>query len=96
MFRREVKNVRDLVMQSLRANGLETPLLQRRLIESWPSVAGEIAARYTTDCYIHNQILYVKMNNPALRADLSMRRSDLVIRLNHAVGSNIITDIRLG
>lgn len=96
MFKREVKGVRELIMQNLRTNGLETPLLQRRLIEAWPRVAGEIASRHTTNCYIRNQILYVKMNNPALRADLSMRRSDLVIRLNHAVGSNVIVDIRLG
>jgi len=95
MFRREVKDIRELLLQNLRTNGLETPLLQRRLIESWPAVAGEMAARYTTDCHIRNQTLYVKMTNPALRADLSMRRSDLVIRLNHAVGSNVIVDIRL-
>lgn len=83
-------------MQNLRTNGLETPLLQRRLIEAWPNVTGDIVARYTTDCYIHNQTLYVKIKNSALRADLSMRRSDLVIKLNHAVGSNVIVDIHLG
>lgn len=96
MFRREVKGIHDLVLQSLRANGLETPLLQRRLIDSWALVAGDVVARYTSSCCIRNQILYVKMTNPALRADLSMRRSELVVKLNQTVGSNIITDIRLG
>lgn len=96
MFKREVKGIRELIMQNLRTNGLETPLLQRRLIESWPFAAGPIAAQYTTDCYIHNQILYVKMNNPALRADLSMRRTELVAKLNSIVGSNVIIDVRLG
>ena len=40
MFRRDVKTIKDLVMQNLRANGLETPLLQKRLIDVWPKVAG--------------------------------------------------------
>ena len=34
MFRRDVKNIKDLVMQNLRENGLETPLLQKRLIDA--------------------------------------------------------------
>lgn len=96
MFKRDVKGIRELIMQNLRTYGLETPLLQHRLIESWPIVAGPVAAQYTTDCYIRNQTLYVKMTNPALRADLSMRRTELVAKLNSVVGSNIIVDIRLG
>ena len=34
MFRRDVKNIKDLVMQNLRENGRETPLLQKRLIDA--------------------------------------------------------------
>ena len=44
MFQREVKNIRDLVMQNLRINGLETPLQQKRLVEAWPEVVGEEVA----------------------------------------------------
>ena len=33
MFRRDVKSIKDLVMSNLRENGLETPLLQKRLID---------------------------------------------------------------
>ena len=81
-------------MQNLRILGLETPLLQKRLIESWPTVAGDAIARYTTDVSIYNQTLYVKLSMPALRADLSMRRQDFVRLLNEHVGSQVIADIR--
>ena len=69
-------------------------MLQRRLIASWPEVAGEAICRYTTDVRIFNQTLYVKLSVPALRADLSMRRTELVKLLNARVGAQIITDIR--
>jgi len=69
-------------------------LLQRRLIASWPQVAGEAVARYTTSLTISNQTLVVKLSIPALRADLSMRRQELVGRLNANVGSQVIADIR--
>ena len=94
MFRKDVQNIHDLLLYYMRKQGLETPLLQRRLIASWPEVAGEAISRYTTDVRIFNQTLYVKLTMPALRADLSMRRTELVQQLNNRVGAQIITDIR--
>ena len=94
MFRREVKSVAELLLSNLRRQGLETPLLQKRLVESWPNVVGSVISRYTINIYIRNQTLFVHLSSPALRADLSMRRKELVDRLNAAVGSRVIVDIK--
>ena len=94
MFRRDVQSIKDLVMRNLRVQGLETPLLQKRLVEAWPLVAGEAIARYTTQVTIYNQTLYVKISVPALRQNLSMQRQELVKKLNDYVHSQIITEIR--
>lgn len=96
MFRRDVQSVKDLIMKALREQGLETPLNQKRLVEAWPQVAGPMIARYTLNTYIYNQTLYVRLSNPALRADLSMRRQELTKRLNDVVGEQVITDVRFG
>ncbi len=95
MFRRHPLEVEALVRQYLRANGLETPLLQRRLIQLWDEVAGPVVAQYTEEKKIRNQTLWVKIQNPAVRADLQMRRTALVAQLNNLVGAQIITDIRV-
>ena len=95
MFRREVKSVADVLQQLLREEGLETPLQQKRLIDSWETVTGRIVARYTTEKFIQNQTVYVKIVNPALRQDLAMMRQQLVKRLNEQVGSFIISDIKV-
>jgi len=47
MFKRDVLPISQLLMRNLRAQGLETPLLQKRLVDAWPEVAGEAIARYT-------------------------------------------------
>jgi len=94
MFKREVKTIKELVLQALREQGLETPLNQKRLVESWPVVAGPVIARYTLNTYIYNQTLHVRLSNPALRADLSMMRQELVKKLNDVVGEQVISDIR--
>lgn len=81
-------------MRNLREQGLETPLMQKRLMEAWPEVAGPVVARYTLNTYIYNQTLFVRLSNPALRSDLSMMRGELVKKLNDVVGEQVITDIR--
>lgn len=78
----------------MRNQGLETPLLQRRLVNAWEEIAGETVARYTAEKQIRNQTLFIKLLNPALRSDLSMQKSLLITRLNDHVGAQIITDIR--
>ena len=94
MFKRDVKPVGNLILQALREQGLETPLQQKRLVEAWPLVAGPLIARYTLNVSIYNQTLYVRLSNPALRADLSMRRTEFVQRLNAVVGEQVIVDVR--
>jgi predicted nucleic acid-binding Zn ribbon protein len=96
VFRRDVQQVKDLILRSLREQGLEMPLQQKRLVEAWPIVAGPVVARYTLNTYIYNQTLYVRLSNPALRSDLSMRRKELTEQLNKYVGNQVITDIRFG
>lgn len=95
MQRRTVKSLKDVLAQLIREQGLETPLLQKRLIDAWPKVAGKVVARYTGSIFISDQVLHVKILNPALRQDLTMMRSQLLYRLNAEVGTNLITDVHI-
>lgn len=96
MFKRQPEKINSLVERVVKDNGLLTPLLQRRLLNAWGDVAGDVVARYTTEKTIRNQTLFVRVQHPALRSELSMRKSILVQNLNAAVGAQIITDIRIG
>ena len=94
MFRRKVKSIQELLPEILRHEGLETPLRQQRLLSSWDEVIGQSLVQYTGERFIKNQTLFVKVNNPALRADLTMGRSMLVRRLNEKAGAQVIVDIK--
>ena len=94
MFRRSSTLIKEVLLKALREQGLETPLLQKRIIDAWPEVMGEAINRYTENLVIRNQTLFVHLTNPALRMELSMQRQDIVRRLNARVGSQVIADIR--
>ena len=95
MFRRDVQSISDLLNMYLRREGLETPFLQRRAIDVCEKVVGAGVARYTGEKFIKNQTLFVKILSPALRQDLTMMRTQLVKRINEAVGSMVIADVRI-
>ena len=95
MFRRKVQPLDSLLNQFLRQEGLEAPLLQKRLIAAWDTVVGETVVRYTQEKFIKNQTLFVKIINPALRANLCMMQSELVKKLNAAVGSMVISEVKI-
>jgi predicted nucleic acid-binding Zn ribbon protein len=95
MKRRNTEDVTDVLHQYLRLNGLEGPLNEYRLLQAWEEVMGEAVARYTTQKYLTNQTLSVHLTSAALKADLMMRRSEIVKALNERVGSTVIYDIIL-
>ena len=95
MFKRDVLPLDEVLKKLLREEGLEMPLLQKRLVGAWEVVTGNVVSRYTAEKYIRNQTLFVKITNPALRQDLSMMRTQLVKRLNEQVGSFVISDIKI-
>ena len=95
MVRRKVQTLTDVLGKALRDGGLESPLLQKRIVDAWDVVVGPTVSRYTQQKYIRNQTLCVKIINPALRQDLSMMRTQLVKRLNEHVGSFVIAEVRI-
>ena len=94
MKRKSSEQIGMLVRKYLRDEGLETPLNQHRLINSWGEVMGKGIYSYTGDIFIKNQTLYVKINSSVMRQELSIGRKQIVKRLNEHVGAQVIVDIR--
>lgn len=93
MRRNNTELIGDILRKFLREEGLETPLNEQRLISAWKDVIGADIARYTSNLYIKNQILYVHLTSSVLRQELMMGRELLVKNLNNYVGSKVIINI---
>ena len=72
MRRNKAESIGQIIRQYLRQEGLETPLNETRMAAAWPQVMGEAIARYTGDVFVRNQVLYVQLKSPALKANLMM------------------------
>ena len=52
MKRKRTEMVGDVLGMFLRENGLETPLLEYRAVQSWPQAAGSAIAAHTTARFV--------------------------------------------
>lgn len=93
MKRGSLKGIAELVRETCREEGLETPLNEFRLIKAWSQVLGSGVQAYTKDLYIKNQVLYVTLTSAVLRQELMMNRRSLIKSLNDHVKAQAITNI---
>jgi predicted nucleic acid-binding Zn ribbon protein len=73
---------------------LTDKLDETRLIASWDKVVGKLIVRHTDDMYVKNRVLFVKLDSAALRNELAMAKSKLIVSLNRITAKDVIEDIR--
>lgn len=103
MRRTKAQPIDELLGGVLRELGLESPLMEYRLVQSWPEAVRQVygdgigsrIAAATTDVRINNQTLHVNLTSPALRQQIRMNALPLVEALNAAAGARLITDLAL-
>jgi predicted nucleic acid-binding Zn ribbon protein len=60
----------------------------------WPDVVGPQIAAVTTAQRLEHGILFVGVTTAPWRTELTMRRTEIVRKVNAAVGSDVVKDIR--
>ena len=83
----------DAIRQMLSSYRLEGKLKQARIIEAWPEVTGPMITNHTKDIYIKGSTLFVKLDSPALKTELSYSKSQILKSLNETVGVEVISNI---
>jgi len=94
MKRRQTQRLGDIITELLHVQHLDKKLNERRLLDSWETIVGAPIAKYTSELYIKNKVLHVKLSSAVLRNELLMSRQHLVETLNKHIGTEVIIDIR--
>lgn len=84
----------DALKRLIASLGIAPKLREVRALELWSEVVGEQIARMTEVERVEHGTLYVAVRSAPWRAELTMRRLELIERLNAAIGAKVITEIR--
>jgi predicted nucleic acid-binding Zn ribbon protein len=74
---------------------LEGKLNEVKVIHSWQKVVGKMISAHTKDLYIKNGRLFVKIDSPALKNELTFRRTEIADKLNQEAGGKVIEEVIL-
>jgi hypothetical protein len=74
---------------------LADKLAETRLIDAWHVVLGPSVERFTSNLFIKNKALYVKLTSAVLKNELMLCREQLIVKLNKRAGREVIDNIIL-
>lgn len=84
----------DAIREFLKQYRLEGKIEETKLINSWEKIVGPMISKHTKDIYIRRKVLFVKLDSPALKNELSYAREKITRNLNEAAGKDVIEDVR--
>ena len=92
MNNNEIKNLLDIF---LKKNNLEKGLLDLEVKRAWHELMENGVSNYTTDVSLKNKTLYIKLNSPALKEELSYGKEKLIKLINERFKKKIVQKIVL-
>lgn len=93
MKRTEAKSIAEIIGDFMQQEDIELTMLEHRALQHWVNVVGPGVNRMTTERYVENGVITVKISSAALRNDLMLSRSAIIAQLNQLVGKPVIKEI---
>lgn len=97
MMRRPVSVARPLgetLRELVEKLGIKKKLREYEAVERWEEVVGQQIARVTSATSITKGTLFVRVKTGTWRNELTMRKGEIIQKINRALGEEIVTDIR--
>jgi predicted nucleic acid-binding Zn ribbon protein len=82
------------IAELMTALGIDQTLRKFSVLTAWSDMVGEQIARVTVPDRIESGVLYVRVTTAPWRAELSMKRLEILQKINRAVGADVVKDIR--
>jgi predicted nucleic acid-binding Zn ribbon protein len=78
----------------IRRLGLSKPMAEYDVLTSWDECVGEQVAKVCKPERIVNGVLFVHVSTAPWRAELALRRRDIINKINTRAGTAVVRDIQ--
>lgn len=93
MKRTEAKSIAEIIGDFMQQEDIEDAVLEQKALRLWNQVVGPGVNRMTTERFVDNGVITVKISSAALRNDLMLSRTAIITQLNQLVGKAVIKEI---
>jgi len=87
--------LKDAIEKLIKTYRLESGMNENKIINSWEKITGKIIAKHTEKIYFKEKKLFLKLDSPALKNELSFAREKLITLINKEVGQDVVNEIVL-
>ena len=83
----------DAFQDLLKAYRLEDTYQEKLLISSWPTMVGKTIADRTSNVYIKDKKLMVKITSGPVKKELQLNKSKVIALIESQIGKGIVDDV---
>jgi len=86
-------SIGNVIQDFFAHNGKLSLFLEQQAVEQWRKIVGEFISNQTTKITVKQGVLYVTIPNAALRFEVMGSRSQIISKINEALGGEVIKGI---
>lgn len=87
--------MKEAIKQMLKVYRLDRKFDETALVAAWPDLIGQAIANRTTQLYIRDKKLYVKVESAVIKHELMLMRRQILGRMNEHVGKVVVEELVL-
>lgn len=87
------QSIGEILQQYLKENNLDKKLRRSHIIGTWETIMGKMVANHTKNMYFSDKVLFIELDSPGLRNELSFRKAEMIKKINTEAGEEMVKDI---
>lgn len=88
------KTLGEAIEELVQSLGIKKKLHEYEAVLQWEQIVGEQIAKVTTATRITKGVLFVKVKTSTWRNELTIRKPEIVKKINDTIGEEIVNDIK--
>ncbi|MVN90840.1 DUF721 domain-containing protein [Mucilaginibacter aquatilis] len=89
------KSIKEAIEQMLSVYKIKQRFDETSMIAAWPEIVGKPVANRTSELFVNNKRLFLRIESSVVKNELMMMRSQIIEKINARAGSAIIEEIIL-
>ena len=95
MRRSREQSIGEVIKDLLKDYDITSKFNEAHIVTLWDKLMGPSVAKYTVNIEVEKRVLFVQLNNAALKQELSYGREKIKNMLNKEVGEEVLLDVRI-
>ncbi len=83
----------DAIKQLLNEYHLKPKFDEANLKASWERLVGKPVAKRTKKLYVRNRVLFIELDSPSMKSDLSFHKNEMIRIINSEFGQDMLKEI---